>query len=156
MKYETTRPVREKPKSAPARRNYMKKVNFVDKKPVLVTQTDIINSTNGSGRSGHNLTDSEDNSSPSRDMGYENSFVGNRNTPAPDLEHENVDDWEASQSKPPLAVRVKSASIRRPAFIDEFANDELQMKGMENDFKRTAVSLQKRLGIEDRGVVFYD
>ena len=155
LKYETTRPV--KPKSAPPRRNSLgsqgKKVKF-DKKSILMSHTDIISSVNGMLPEPHpeepafvHIHSHPHSSELTGDQlemnddfeGFESDF----------LDNENI------SSKPPLAVRVKSAHVRRPGFIDEFAKEEIAMKDMENDFKKTALSLQKRLGIDNSGIVFY-
>lgn len=43
---------------------------------------------------------------------------------------------------------------RRPQFIDEFSNDLKKMSDMEEQFKKTALKFQKRLGIPDSGAVY--
>ncbi|XP_005109302.1 uncharacterized protein LOC101847530 isoform X2 [Aplysia californica] len=163
LKYETTRPVSSKPRSAKQRRNSdgvpVKRVQ-IDKRPVLISQTDVIHASSGwQGQAGQ---DSEDSSSPQRgqDSPHKNGGRYSPHDDGPNYDHDGFDsegaDFENLHSKPPMAVRVKSASVRRPAFIDEFANDEQAMKDMENDFKKTALSLQKKLGINDTGIVSYD
>ncbi|KAJ8302795.1 hypothetical protein KUTeg_019191 [Tegillarca granosa] len=53
---------------------------------------------------------------------------------------------------PALRVRVKSA-VNRPQHVDKFVNDMQQMAELEKDFQKTAIELQKKLGISEMGMV---
>lgn len=53
---------------------------------------------------------------------------------------------------PALRVRVKSA-VNRPQHVDKFVNDMQQMAELEKDFQKTAIELQKKLGITEMGMV---
>lgn len=55
-------------------------------------------------------------------------------------------------SKAPMKVRVNSAP-KRPAHIDKFVTDLQTMEDMEKDFKKSAISLQKKLGIDMNGMI---
>lgn len=59
-------------------------------------------------------------------------------------------------AKPPAGSRAKSAFKRRPAFIDEFTKDEQAVRNIEEDFRKTALGLQKKLGIGDSGIISID
>ena len=54
-----------------------------------------------------------------------------------------------SEKKP--VMRVK---IQKPDFVVDYENDVQKMNDMEEDFKRTALLLQKKLGINDAGTVY--
>ena len=51
-----------------------------------------------------------------------------------------------------MKVRVNSAP-KRPAHVDKFAQDLQTMQEMEKDFKKSAIQLQKKLGIDMNGMV---
>lgn len=53
---------------------------------------------------------------------------------------------------PALRIRVKSA-VNRPQHVDKFVNDMQQMAELEKDFQKTAIELQKKLGITEMGMV---
>ncbi|XP_064640461.1 uncharacterized protein LOC135495591 [Lineus longissimus] len=49
--------------------------------------------------------------------------------------------------------RVKSAFVRRPEFIDKFQDETSRMAQMEEEFKKTAFMLQKKLGLPVDGMI---
>lgn len=55
-------------------------------------------------------------------------------------------------NKPPMKVRVNSAP-KRPAHVDKFVQELQTMEEMERDFKKSAIQLQKKLGIDLNGMV---
>ncbi|XP_052062295.1 uncharacterized protein LOC127702226 isoform X2 [Mytilus californianus] len=54
---------------------------------------------------------------------------------------------------PPIKVRVESAPAKRPAHVDKFVKELQTMEEMERDFKKNAIHLQKKLGIDSNGLV---
>ncbi|XP_076111824.1 uncharacterized protein LOC143080053 isoform X1 [Mytilus galloprovincialis] len=54
---------------------------------------------------------------------------------------------------PPIKVRVESAPVKRPAHVDKFVKELQTMEEMERDFKKNAIHLQKKLGIDSTGLV---
>ena len=162
LKYETTRPILHKPKSAGNRRpptaNQGKRVS-IDRRPVLVTNgrqngTAMVDNGSHNNQGPHDYPGQE--AYDYQGQGHEPRGEEGWDQDSPEGQGYLPESYmDSEQSQPPLAVRVKSAHVRRPAFIDEFADDETTMINMEKDFKKTALSLQKRLGIEDSGVVFY-
>ncbi|CAG2191748.1 unnamed protein product [Mytilus edulis] len=54
---------------------------------------------------------------------------------------------------PPIKVRVESAPVKRPAHVDKFVKELQTMEEMERDFKKNAIHLQKKLGIDSNGLV---
>lgn len=63
-----------------------------------------------------------------------------------------VDETESedrAQEKPPMTVKVK-----KPHPMDKFVEDLRLMNEMEMDFKKSAIQLQKKLGLETSGFVY--
>ena len=170
LKYETTRPVIAKPKSAKqARRN---STGSSTRKPPLQNrgktigqsqpQTDLFNTTVKrieAGSPDRNIREmnTEEQNIDGRSIGHYKPVLDGATAQQQSPEASFLED-ELDQSdsvKPAVSVRVKSAFTRRPGFIDEFSEDEKAMKDMEEDFKKTALSLQKRLGIDGNGVILF-
>ncbi|CAL1547213.1 unnamed protein product [Lymnaea stagnalis] len=134
LKYETTRPVTAKPKSGKQRRNsHAEEVkNIGDRSSTTASEVENPNVNTDSNLENERSKLSE--------------FKG--------------DDVESStdrlDSKPPINVKVKSGFTRRPKFIDDFAKDEDAMKTIEKEFKKNALMLQKKLGINESGMVLFD
>ncbi|GFS06300.1 protein Wnt [Elysia marginata] len=166
LKYETTRPVMTKPKSAQQiRRN---SIGSAAKKPprqnsgkvLSQPQTDVFNASMKrieAGSPDKNITrviDSEE-----RGTDVETNSACNHGATfqrqSPDIPSVDYDLDQTEPLKPAVSVRVKSAFTRRPGFIDEFSKDEQAMRDMEEDFKKTALSLQKKLGIDGNGVILF-
>ena len=61
---------------------------------------------------------------------------------------------EASMTaqQPPISVRVKNA-ITRPESVDRFSKDLRHMEQMEKQFKIDTMTLQKKLGLPENGLV---
>ncbi|GFO47355.1 hypothetical protein PoB_007386000 [Plakobranchus ocellatus] len=161
LKYETTRPVLVKPKSAKqARRN---STGLTGKKPPGHTggkmsaqlQTGMFNTSNMRADStDRNATgiNSQENCSDGRSLDTDGLPLQQHQSE----ESLTLDDTDQVEvSKPTVSVRVQSAFTRRPGFIDDFSNDEQAMRDMEEDFKKTALGLQKKLGIHGNGVILF-
>lgn len=73
------------------------------------------------------------------------------NTDVYDVDYDSDLDLEA-YNKPPMKVRVDSAP-KRPAHVDKFVKELQTMEEMEKDFKKSAIQLQKKLGINFNGMV---
>ena len=56
---------------------------------------------------------------------------------------------EMISEKPPMSVKVKKSHP-----MDKFMNDLRMIDEMEQNFKKSAIDLQKRLGIETDGIVY--
>ena len=56
------------------------------------------------------------------------------------------------QEKPPISVRVLNA-IHRPESVDCFTVDLQNMEQMEALFKKNTLSLQKKLGLNENGMI---
>jgi predicted transcriptional regulator len=67
------------------------------------------------------------------------------------VDYDSDVDLEA-YNKPPIKVRVDSAQ-KRPAHVDKFVKELQTMEAMEKDFKKSALQLQKKLGINFNGMV---
>uniref|UniRef100_A0A0B6XYW6 Uncharacterized protein n=1 Tax=Arion vulgaris TaxID=1028688 RepID=A0A0B6XYW6_9EUPU len=162
LKYETTHPVRSKSNSAKRRGSSAdgankRAANEVKAIPVLLTN--VINA------SSKTVVSTPVTNSPGDDlssMRNTENFIGDETNEDIESHHdkndEETDNAETSNeaSTKPATIRAKSAFQRRPTFIDEFAQDEQNVKDMQEDFKKTAVSLQKKLGIRDSGIVTYN
>lgn len=158
MKFETTRPVSGKPKSAKHRGSSaggMNKRASRDARVLTVPLTDVINASSKATSSAAAVDESEDEPNEvnkkeefQEDKGGEDFGVRNDNS---DEEIQN-----SPATKPPIVVRAKSAFQRRPAFIDEYAKDEQKLNNIQDDFKKNVVNLQKKLGINDSGIVSFD
>ncbi|XP_070202208.1 uncharacterized protein [Littorina saxatilis] len=94
------------------------------------------------------ITNTNTNAIPSD--GYHTDSFAKHIPPLPEELGEDFFDAQASQ--PPISVRVRNA-ITRPEHVDKFTHDLLQMEEMERQFKKNAVSLQKRLGLPENGMV---
>lgn len=66
---------------------------------------------------------------------------------------DNKDRFIDEYQKPSITVRIRSA-VKRPECINTFAEDEQKMADMEEEFRKTALKLQKKLGIENSGLVY--
>ena len=168
LKYETTRPVMVKPKSAKQdRRNSTesaaRKLAIQNQgKALNQPQTDVFNASvkrieTVSPDRNNRVFNPQDQDTPTRSgendmLGHDSATFHQRSSDVPLLEDE-LDQLEPM--KPPVSVKVKSTFTRRPGFIDEFSKDEKAMKDMEEDFKKTALSLQKKLGIDGNGVILF-
>lgn len=83
----------------------------------------------------------------------ENEINNNNNHNADYAEEDSDSDFDyESFNKAPIKVRVNSAP-KRPAHVDKFVTDLQTMEAMEKDFKKSAISLQKKLGIDMNGMV---
>ncbi|XP_064611448.1 uncharacterized protein LOC135475467 [Liolophura sinensis] len=66
---------------------------------------------------------------------------------------DNKDRFTEEYQKPSITVRIRSA-VKRPEYINTFARDEQKMADMEEEFRKTTLKLQKKLGIENSGLIY--
>lgn len=171
LKYEATKPVYVRPKSSKPRVNssshgHSSNLSRSNSHPGLTAQTDVIHASTVpmSNPESHiatsnihekflefQATSKDENGMPNVEDAS-GDYISDRK-----VDDRSFDNEEAGlPPKSAISVRVKSAYTRRPAHIDEFAEEERKMKLLEEDFKKTAVGLQKKLGIEEKGTVFLD
>lgn len=161
LKYEATKPIYIRPKSSKPRiksaghdsSSFLRRSNS---HTGLTSQTDVISASSASvtapfpEANGH----VPDWDSKKQDGGMPSVEDTHAENPAKTMNKNLTGDEDAElPPKPAISVKVKSAFARRPAHVDKFAEEERQMRELEEDFKKTAMGLQKKLGIEDRGMV---
>ncbi|KAL8570466.1 hypothetical protein ACOMHN_034501 [Nucella lapillus] len=62
------------------------------------------------------------------------------------------DEMEPASQTPPISVRVRNA-VTRPECVDKFSEDLRHMEEMEAQFKMDTLSLQRKLGLPQSGIV---
>ncbi|KAK6185031.1 hypothetical protein SNE40_007357 [Patella caerulea] len=60
---------------------------------------------------------------------------------------------EQTKAKAELQFRIKSAT-KRPSSVDKFVEDMKNMTEMETKYKQSTISLQKKLGLENKGMIY--
>jgi hypothetical protein len=67
---------------------------------------------------------------------------------------ENLEDYvyDPATQRPPISVRVHNA-ITRPECVDRFTADLQNMEQMEDAFRKNTLSLQKKLGLPENGMI---
>ncbi|BFZ13388.1 hypothetical protein BsWGS_16428 [Bradybaena similaris] len=158
MKFETTRPVSSKPKSAKHRGSSASGMNkrvSRDARVLTLPLTDVINASSKATSSAAAADESED---EPNEVNKKEEFQEDKDGEDFGVHNDNSDEeiLNSATAKPPIPVRAKSAFQRRPAFIDEFAKDEQKLNNIQDDFKKNVVNLQKKLGINDSGIVSID
>ena len=135
MKYETTRPVSGK-KTSTHRLKSASEGNIGQKTFIAIPLVPEYNECQ------YVNEDDENNRNDESDKD---------NTDVHDVDYDSDLDLEA-YNKPPIKVRVDSAQ-KRPAHMDKFVKELQTMEAMEKDFKKSALQLQKKLGINFNGMV---
>lgn len=132
LKFETTRPVSGKPK--PTTTSLRHRRNSAPSRRTSAPSTFIKKELHEKDEPVQN--DGED---------IENDIEDQLDYVAVDGQDEEI---QASE-KPPLSVKVKKGHP-----MDKFMNDLRMIDVMEQNFKKSAIDLQKRLGIETDGIVY--
>lgn len=153
MKYETTRPVsgnKHRPASGTsATRGRLRSAPVRRPAPTSINRKEL-----------HNRTGLDHNIEPQNDENHEPEMQNTENQSAEDSftdsrvtaeHHDENDDGDdtAVKEKPPLKVKVKKAHP-----MDQFVEDLRLVGEMELEFKKSAIELQKKLGLESSGFVF--
>ncbi|XP_052817428.1 uncharacterized protein LOC128243601 isoform X1 [Mya arenaria] len=148
LKYETTRPIsgKRRPLSGnPATRGRIKSAPARRAVPPTVVRKDLHS------KSAHDFGDdgSTEQNDELQDIGRRNSTEYNISENDFDLRSDGVESQsEVVEDKPPMAVRVKKGHP-----MDKFVEDLRMVSEMEETFKKTALQLQKKLGLETSGFV---
>ena len=134
LKYETTRPVSGKQKSTTISTKHVRGNSAPSRRtsaPSAILRKEL-----------HTREEPVHNDEETKNNNVENQ---------PD--HVTADNCEEEEvlisEKPPMSVKVKKGHP-----MDKFMNDLRMIDEMEQNFKRSAIDLQKRLGIETDGIVY--
>ncbi|KAL3859021.1 hypothetical protein ACJMK2_009261 [Sinanodonta woodiana] len=142
LKYETTRPVSLKPKSAGPRG----RVNSGQhRKEHSASSRKGLERQNSKQDDGAQQEGDQEIQQQQHEENGETEFSEAVQSP----EDEEEQDEEVTRTKPPMMVHV-----RRPEAVNKFAADLKKMSEMEENFRKTAIELQKKIGISEGGMVF--
>ncbi|KAH3855137.1 uncharacterized protein LOC127870930 [Dreissena polymorpha] len=161
LKYETTRPVSGKSRPASGKlggagKNRIKSASLNRTAPATFVKKNLHSkSANQQADDNSFLAEADVNqngnqnsersgvTSPDNDQGEASQYTDQAGR------HSDDSDENVVENKPPMAVKVKKGHD-----MDKFVNELKMMAEMENDFKKSVIQFQKKLGLETGGFVY--